>query len=376
MKRAVLTVTNDITTDQRVNKAARTLREMGFDVLIVGVKRKDSKPFNPSHASIKRISLLFHKKFPFYAEYNLKLFFFLLFNRFSLIISNDLDTLLASHLAAFFKRKPLVYDSHEYFCNAPEIVDRPIVYRFWKRLERFLFPRQKTIITVNQSIATLYESEYKKKVHVVRNLPPYRKPGACLPADELSLPSDKKIVLLQGSWINVDRGAEELLQAMHPQFGLENAMLVIIGSGDVMPKLKMMAGEKPLASRVLFFDKMEYSLLYEYTRYATIGVSLDKDTNLNYRYSLPNKLFDYIMAGTPQLVSDLPEVAAVVRNYNTGMVLKNHDPEHIAQCLSDMLMDTNRLKNWELNCLDAAKTLCWENEEQKLVDIYKIALNI
>ncbi len=376
MKRAVLTITNDITTDQRVNKAARTLKSMGFEVLIVGVRRKDSRPFNPSYASIKRISLLFHKKFPFYAEYNLKLFFFLLFSRFNLIISNDLDTLLAGHFAAFLKRKPLVYDSHEYFCSAPEIANRPFVFRFWKSLERFLFRRQKNIITVNQSIASLYESEYKKKVHVIRNLPPYRKTGACLPADELSLPSDKMIVLLQGSWINVDRGAEELLQAMHPQYGLEQVLLVIIGSGDVMPKLKMMAVDEPLASRVQFFDKMEYSLLYEYTRYATIGVSLDKDTNLNYRYSLPNKLFDYIMAGTPQLVSDLPEVARVVREYNTGLVLKNHDPAHIAECLADMLKNTDRLNNWELNCLEAAKNLCWENEEQKLVDIYTGALKV
>ena len=375
MKRAVLTVTNDITTDQRVNKAARTLQKMGFEVMIVGVRRKDSKPFDPSYASIKRIPLLFHKKFPFYAEYNLKLFFLLLFGRFSLIVSNDLDTLLASHLAAFLKRKPLVYDSHEYFCNTPEIVNRPFVYRFWKTLERFLFRRQKTIITVNQSIASLYETEYGKKVHVIRNLPPYRKPGACLPADELSLPPGKDIVLLQGSWINVDRGAEELLQAMHPRFGLKNLLLVIIGSGDVMPKLKKMAADEPLTSRVLFFDKMEYSLLYEYTRYATIGVSLDKDSNLNYRYSLPNKLFDYIMAGTPQLVSDLPEVAGIVRKFKTGMVLQNHDPAHIAQCITHMLQDATRLKEWQANCLDAAKTLCWENEEEKLIAIYKKALS-
>ncbi len=376
MKRAVLTVTNDITTDQRVNKAARTLQKMGFEVLIIGARRNDSKPFDPSYASIKRFSLLFQKKFLFYAEYNLKLFFFLIFSRFSLIVSNDLDTLLAGHLAAYLKRKPLVYDSHEYFCSSPEIIGRPYVYRFWKRLEKCLFSRQKTIITVNQSIASLYEAEYGKKVHIIRNLPPYRKPGACLPADELSLPPDKDILLLQGSWINVDRGAEELLQAMHPRFGLENVLLVIIGSGDVMPKLKEMAADEPLASRVLFFDKMEYSLLYEYTRYATIGLSLDKDTNLNYRYSLPNKLFDYIMAGTPQLVSDLPEVAGVVRKYNTGMVLKDHEPAHIAECLADMLKDTERLREWETNCLESAKELCWENEEQKLVKIYRDALNV
>ncbi len=370
MKKAILAVTNDIHTDQRVNKAARTLSKLGYGVTIIGVKRPQSRPFAPSYASIKRIPLLFHKRFFFYAEYNMKLFLTLLFRRFDLLVSNDLDTLLACHLAAFLRKKELVYDSHEYFCGSPEIASRPGVLRFWKNLEQLLFPRQKTIITVNQSIASLYEKEYGKKIAVIRNIPPYKNPGACLPADELSLPPGKDIILLQGSGINVDRGAEELLQAMLPEYGLQNALLVIIGSGDVLPKLKEMARQPVFSGRVQFFERMTHDLLYEYTRYAAIGVSLDKDTNLNYRYSLPNKLFDYIMAGTPQLASDLPEVAAIIKKYNTGMLIQNHDPAHIAQSLQAMLDDPIGLKQWEDNCLEAAKELCWENEEQKLIDIY------
>jgi glycosyltransferase involved in cell wall biosynthesis len=372
MKKAILAVTNDIHTDQRVNKAAKTLYKMGFEVMIVGVKRKNSRPFSPPYAAIKRIPLIFHKGFLFYAEYNIKLFFVLLFSRLNLLISNDLDTLPASHLAAFFKKKPLVYDSHEYFCGSPEIVSRPIVWRFWKKLEQLLFPRQKTIITVNQSIASLYEKEYDKTIHVIRNIPPYRSPGGCLPADELSLPPHKDIILLQGSGINIDRGAEELLLAMFPEHGLKNVLLVVIGSGDVLPKLKEMAKQEQLKGRVQFFDRMSHDLLYEYTRYARIGVSLDKDTNLNYRYSLPNKLFDYIMAGTPQLASDLPEVAGIVRKYKTGMLIDNHNPAQIAKSIQYMLSDQEQFKEWETSCLKAAKELCWENEEQKLIDIYSV----
>ncbi len=370
MKQAILTVTNDIHTDQRVNKAARTLNKLGYRVTIIGIKRRHSKPFAPSYASITRMPLLFHKNFLFYAEYNIRLFFVLLFSRFNLLVSNDLDTLPACHLAAFLKKKDLVYDSHEYFCGSPEIVSRPMVFRFWKKLEKLLFPKQKNIITVNQSIASLYEKEYSKQIAVIRNIPPYRSPGGCLPADELSLPPGKDIILLQGSGINVDRGAEELLQAMLPEYGLKNVLLVIIGSGDVLPKLKEMARRSAFSGRVQFFDRMSHDLLYEYTRYAKIGISLDKDTNLNYRYSLPNKLFDYIMAGTPQLASDLPEVASIIKKYNTGMLIQNHDPAHIAQSLQSMLDDPIRFKQWEDNCLEVAKELCWENEEQKLIDVY------
>lgn len=370
MKQAILAVTNDIHTDQRVNKAARTLSKLGYGVTIVGVKRPYSKRFAPSYASIKRMPLLFQKKFFFYAEYNIKLFFTLLFSRFDLLVSNDLDTLLASHLAAYIKRKPLIYDSHEYFCGSPEVVSRPGVLYFWKKLEQFLFPKQKTIITVNQSIASLYEKEYGKKIAVIRNIPPYKKPGACLPADELSLPPDKEVILLQGSGINVDRGAEELLQAMLPEYGLQNVLLVIIGAGDVLPKLKEMAKKQEFSGRVQFFDRMSHDLLYEYTRYASIGASLDKDTNPNYRYSLPNKLFDYIMAGTPQLASDLPEVAAIIKKYDTGLLVQSHEPALIANSIQTMLDDRVRYKQWQENCLEAAKELCWENEEQKLIEIY------
>jgi glycosyltransferase involved in cell wall biosynthesis len=370
MKKAILAVTNDIHTDQRVNKAAKALYKMGFQVMIVGVKRKDSHPFSPSYAVIKRIPLIFHKGFLFYAEYNIKLLIVLISRQFNLIVSNDLDTLPACHLAAFLKKKPLVYDSHEYFCGSPEIVSRPAVFRFWKLLEKWLFPRQKTIITVNESIASLYEKEYGKTVYVVRNIPPYRSPVGCLPADELSLPPQKDIILLQGSGINIDRGAEELLLAMFPEHGLKNVLLVVIGSGDVFPKLKEMARHPQLKGRVQFFNRMSHDLLYEYTRYAKIGVSLDKDTNLNYRYSLPNKLFDYIMAGTPQLATDLPEVAAIIRRYNTGLLIHSHAPAHIAKSIQAMLDDRVRFKKWEDNCMEAAKELCWENEEQKLIEIY------
>ncbi len=371
MKKVHLSVTNDLFTDQRVLKMARTLYNMGFDVHLCGVKRKDSKPFNPEFATVMRLPLLFHKKFLFYAEYNLKLFFHLLFRRYDILVANDLDTLLPNHLISRLKRKPLVYDTHEYFTGTPEVVSRPFVYKVWKGLERWLFPGQKTIITVNDSIAKLYEEEYGKKLHVVRNLPLYRKPHAALPADELSLPADRHIILLQGTGINIDRGAEELVEAMKPEYGLKNILLLIIGSGDVLPELKKMVVTQKLEQRVWFLGKMPPDQLHDYTMHARVGISLDKDTNINYRYSLPNKIFDYMMAGVPQLVTRLPELERIVSTYQTGMIADSHDPAHIASCIHKMLTDTAKWKLWRNNSLAAAKELCWENEEATIRRIYE-----
>lgn len=369
-KRVNLSVTNDVLTDQRVNRMARTLNDMGFEVHITGVRRKDSKPFNPAYATVKRIPLLFHKKFLFYAEFNLKLFFYLFFRKDHILVSNDLDTLPANHLAARLKRKPLVYDTHEYFTGTPEVVSRKWVYRVWKSLERLLFPRQKLILTVNESIAALYEKEYGRKLHVVRNVPLYRAPRGHIPADELSLPSHKDIIMLQGTGINIDRGAEELVMAMHPKYGIKHALLLIIGSGDVVPALKEMVKQQKLEEWVWFIDRLPPDELYEYTIHARIGASLDKDTNINYRYSLPNKLFDYMMAGVPQLISQLPELERIVSKYDTGMMIKSHDPADIAGAIKTMLSDRDRWKQWHINSLEAAKTLCWENEEKIVRDLY------
>ncbi len=370
MKRVIFTVTNDVFTDQRVNKMAQTLKSMGFELVIAGVKRKDSPPFAPEWADIKRIPLIFHKGFLFYAEFNLKLFFYLLFAKADLLVANDLDTLLPAHLAAKIRRKPLVYDTHEYFTGSPEVAHRPLRRWLWKGLERLLFPRQKTIITVNESIAQLYEKEFGKKLNVVRNMPRYRQPDQQITRKNLGLPEDKHLILLQGSGINVDRGTEELIMAMRPEHGIENALLLIIGSGNVIGQLKKQVNGENLGNRVWFLPKMPYEQLIQYTSLATIGVSLDKPDSLNYLFSLPNKLFDYIMAGTPVLVSDLPELRRIVDKYQVGMISKNHDPAHIAACIKLMLSDPEQLSQWKTNCLDVAKELNWENEEQVIWRIY------
>lgn len=371
MNRVIFTVTNDVFTDQRVNKMAQTLHDMGFHPLLVGVKRPDSPPFNPAYASVKRISVIFQKGFLFYAEFNLKLFFFLLFTKVHLLVANDLDTLLPVHLVARLRRNPLVYDTHEYFTGSPEIEDRPFRRWFWKSLEKYLFPRQKTIITVNESIAALYEKDFGKKLHVVRNMPRYRKPVEMPSRTELGLPEGLPLILLQGSGINVNRGTEELIEAFLPEYGIRDALLLIIGDGNVMEQLREKVRDQHLEKRVRFLPKMPYEQLMQHTSNATIGVSLDKPGSLNYLYSLPNKLFDYIMAGTPVLVSDLPELRRIVEKYQVGKISKNHDPSQIALCIKEMLNDPEQLSRWRSNCLEAAKEINWEKEEGVIRGIYE-----
>jgi len=366
-KKAIISVINDLVTDQRVDKTASVLCELGFEVLMVGRQKTDSPRMPDRTYETHRMRLLWEKGPLFYAEYNIRLFFFLLTRPAGLLVSNDLDTLLPNYLVHLLKRTPIVFDSHEYFTATPELVDRPKVQKVWKWIERKIVPRLKDCITVNNSIAKLFFEEYGVKFNVVRNIP-RRREGIPIPTrSELGLPLDKKIVLLQGSGINVQRGAEEAVEAM--QF-LDNTLLLIVGGGDVLEILKRMVTEKGLQEKVSFVPRQTPEKLAGYTANADIGLTIDKDTNINYRFSLPNKLFDYMYAGVPVLATPLVELKSIIEHYNIGTFIPDHEPKHIAKTIEDMLNDEDRLALYRKNTKLASDELNWETERQVLIKIF------
>ncbi len=367
MKRVVVSVINDLVTDQRVKKVCNYLHNKNFEVVLIGRKQRTSPEMDVRPYTCVRMKLLFEKGPLFYAEYTIRLFFKLLFIRADLFLSNDLDTLLPNFLVSKLKRKALIYDSHEYFTETPELVNRKFVQQVWKRIEVMLFPRLQYIITVNKSIADLYEKEYGKKLAVVRNIPPKSKEVQTLTRKELGLPDDKKLIILQGSGINIDRGGEEAVEAMRY---LSNHLLLIVGGGDVIDTLKQNVVDFGIEDRVLFYPRMPYEKMMQYTMVSDLGITFDKDTNINYRFSLPNKLFDYIRAGIPVLSSDLVEIAKIIRKYDVGDFIENHEPKHIAKKIETMLADEKQLKRRKSALKLAANELCWENEEKVLDVIY------
>lgn len=357
--RAIVCVTNDLSTDNRVHRTCVVLRELGHEVLLVGRLLPDSLPLQRPYAT-KRMRLLFRKGPLFYAEYNLRLFFLLLFRRADLIVANDLDTLLACYLAKGSRK--LVYDSHEYFTEVPELQAR-FAKRVWLAIERWIFPTLKHAVTVNGSIAQAYRERYGVPVEVVRNIPMHKELGPLPSRKELDLPEDRFILVLQGSGINVDRGGEEAVLAMRE---LPDALLLIIGGGDALPVLERLVKEQGLADRVRLLPRMPYERMMQYTRNADLGLSLDKDTNLNYRFSLPNKLFDYFRAHIPALVTDLPEVAGIVRRYEAGVVIPRAEPALIAAEVRRLIPDRPRRDALRLKAIFAAAELDGEREKEAL----------
>ncbi len=336
---------------------------MGFDILLVGRELHNSPAMDPRAYPVRRMRLLFEKGPAFYVCFQIRLFFFLLFRKADMLWANDLDTLLPNFLVARLKKIPLVYDSHEYFTGVPELQNSPVKRKIWKTVEKWIFPRLETVFTVNNSFALLYEKEYRVRPVVVRNVPPAAKKPVNKSRSSLGLPENKHILILQGSGINMHRGAEEMTEAM--QY-IRGAILLIVGGGDVLETLKHTVKEKRLNDKVMFIPRQPYEKLMQYTAASDLGLTLDKDTNINYRYSLPNKIFDYLQAGIPVLASRLPEIQKIIETYRVGDFIPDHNPEHMAQKVNEIFSHPERLNLWRQNTRKAAAELHWENESENI----------
>jgi len=354
-KKIIVSVTNDLTTDMRVDKICNSLLALNYEVLLVGRKLPDSLAVNRAYQT-KRFNLCFNKGALFYANYNFRLFFFLLFNRFDVLWSNDLDTLLANYLGYKLKGKKIIFDSHEYFTEVPELVARPKVKAIWKGLEKWILPQLKHVFTVSQSIANLYKKEYNIDVNLLRNVPLLNKKA--VEVENIKI-SGKKIIIYQGA-INVNRGIEQVVEAM--QY-VDNALLYIFGKGDIVVEITALVEKLSLQQKVKLMGEIPLEKLNGFTLQADLGLSLEEDMGLNYRFALPNKLFNYLQAGVPVLVANLPEMSSLVNEYKVGETIGNHLSKHIAEKITSMLTDEVQLKKWSFNAKQASLVLNWEKEQ-------------
>lgn len=362
-KIAIVSVINDLVTDQRVNRNCLVLQECGYEVILVGRLKKDSLPLTPRSYDCERMKMWFEQGPKFYLFFNLRLFFKLLFKTSDLLFANDLDTLLPNYLVSKLKGIPLIYDSHEIFCEVPELQQNPSKKRIWESLEKWMVPKLNKCMTVNHSIAEYFQEKYQVKFSVVRNIPDELILEARKTRLQLGLPEQKKIIILQGSGINVHRGAEELVEAM--KYLSDDFLLLIVGGGDVIQSLKQMVQNEKLTDKVRFVGKQSAKELKQYTINADIGVSIDKDTNLNYHYSLPNKVFDYMHAGIPIIASRLVEIEKLIQQYQIGVFIDRHDPQHIASVLNQTL-NSPELLQMKQNTKKASEENNWKKEKEIL----------
>ena len=360
-KRILFTVTTDLTYDQRMIRICTSLAEAGFDVTLVGRKLSRSLPLTQELFKQRRINCIFKKGKLFYIEYNTRLFLFLLFQKIDCICAIDLDTILACYFISILKKIKRVYDAHELFCEMKEIVTRPSIYNFWKKIEKFAVPKFTNGYTVNEPIANEFKEMYGVHYEVVRNI--------ALLRPFIQQSKKEKFILYQGA-VNEGRSFETLIPAMKDVDG----KLIICGSGNFLEETQQLVRENKLENKVIFKGKIKPAELRTITQQAYIGITLFDDKGLSNYYSLANRFFDYLHAGIPQLCVNYPVYKLINDEHPVAVLVDDISAKNLAQQLNNLLQNKVLYKELEQNCLKVMQILNWQEEEKKLIKFYKALL--
>lgn len=356
--RILLTVTNDLSFDQRMMRISTALSNAGYDVCLIGRKRPASKPLNEKPYQQKRLFCFFEFGKLFYLEYNLRLFLYLLFAKADVYCAIDLDTILPNYFASVLRQKKRVYDAHELFCEMDEITSRPAIYKAWKAIEKFAVPKFPQGYTIGDAYAGEFKRMYGVHYEVVRN--------ATILKPIQPVQPKERFLLYQGA-VNEGRCFETLIPAMKQV----DCTLVICGEGNFYQQAKDLVKQHQLEHRIRFEGYVPPEQLRAYTEQAYAGITLFTGQGKSNYFSMANRFFDYMHAGIPQLTVDYPEYRHVNEQFDIALLIHNTDADTIAKALNTLLHDAELHARLKQHCLKAREVYCWQNEEKKLLYFYQ-----
>lgn len=358
--KVLVSVFNNLYTDQRVEKVCETLHQNAYNIELIGNNwggmPEMSRPYSFSRIPLKSKILRFA-----YLEFQWKLFFELLkkADKNTILHANDLDALLPNYLVSKIKKIPLVWDSHEIFTEMPSVTNR-WVQKVWRFLENSLVRKIEFFMIANDSYADWFVRTYKiKRPIVVRNLPKKTE------SPKILVENNPKVILYQGA-INFSRGIDKMIEAL--QY-IENAEFHIAGRGPFLEEYQQLTRKLHLENNVKFLGNLHPDDLRKVTEKADVGLSIEENKGLSYYYSLPNKISDYIQARVPVVVSKFPEMQKIVEKYQVGEFISSHEPKHLAEKVNLVLLSGRNFYQPQLEI--AANELCWENEAPKILELYE-----
>jgi hypothetical protein len=362
--RVYILVSNDLSSEQRMHKTALHLHTLGYDVTLIGRLRHHSEDLQYQPYKTKRIALSAEKGMHMYLSLCWRFFRLLKYEKPTIVISVDVDTILSSTIA---KRlgyiKKLIYDSHEYFTEVPELQNKPLKKWTWKFIEKICVPYADECVTVNESLARILGSLHHRIFEYIWNAPLSKeKVRSQKPAYQ------DKFILYQGA-VNEGRGLLEMIAAM-PLID-KDLSLWIVGTGDLFDQVRKEAEASPVSERIKIFGFIDPSTLHEFSSSAFLGINLLEERSLNYYYSLANKFFDYIHAGVPSIHMAFPEYEARISEFPVGITIEDLTPSTISKAVNDLYHDSNKYNQIKDACKKAAQIWTWQNEAPKWSSILK-----
>ena len=366
-------VLNNFVNDSRVLKTSKTLLSYGGDISVVALHDAGLKEYDTvSGIPVHRIKLT-TRAWPKYRLIQILKFiefivrFVLFYRKADVLHCNDLNGLFVGVCCKLTKKKIIIiYDSHEFAIN--DVSNQsPHSIKIKKFIESFLIQFAHSVINVSDSIANEYARLYNiPKPHLVLNCPEYHEqPKLNLFRESLGIRSDQTIFLYQGG-LSKGRGIELLLEAFS-DLDTDKSVLVCMGYGP----LEGLIQEKAQKQITVFFHQaVTPDVLLNYTSSADYGVSFIEDTCLSYRYCLPNKMFEYLMAGLPVLTSNLYEMKCLVEKESVGIVAEENTVEGFREAVANSL--TQDYDAIQKNVFSARRKYCWEEQEIVLREIYNV----
>jgi glycosyltransferase involved in cell wall biosynthesis len=291
--------------------------------------------------------------------------------------AHDANTLFATYIVARIRRRPLILDAHELPYFEPHLQTRPIQRWFYRTRLRRMLPGCRAVITVSPPIVDEMRQRYGgPRAILVRNVPVYY-PSVSDNSrlhERLCLPPETRIALYQG-YLKENRSLDVLVRAA--RFLPSTLVLVLMGNGASKAGLEALIAAEGVGERVRLLDAVPYAELLAWTASADLGLIIfSPDASLNVRYSLPNKLFEYLMAGLPVLASELPAVNEILNRYGVGATVSTLDPEAVAHAITAMLADSAGLAEMRRRALGAsAGELNWDSEQSQLIGLYRRILD-
>jgi glycosyltransferase involved in cell wall biosynthesis len=274
------------------------------------------------------------------------------------ICAIDLDTILPCLCISRLKKIPRIYDAHELFTEMKEVISRPVIQKIWLKIEKKAVPKFRLGYTVSESIADEFHQRYNVKYLTIRNLPVLQQIR--------TIESSERFILYQGA-VNEARGLEYLIPAMQSI----NCKLMICGDGNFMGQLKKLISEYKLEDKIELTGMITPRKLAEISQKAYIGIAVPEKTGLNQYLALPNKLFDYIHAGLPQVTVNYPEYQKINSQFEVAILLEDITPDSIAAAVNNLMADDVLYAKLKTNCLKAREIFNWQLEEKKLLRFYQ-----
>jgi len=368
----------------RLKRFAPTLAHAGYRVTVIDVDHGDSRVEVLDQAGVK----VRHISLPRWTQSYYKSFAkipWLLFKVTRILLgilavirtpadiyhADDITALPACYLAARLRRKPLVYESHELPLVDQRTTRQPIIHAVSVWLLRRMLPYCSSIIIVSPPLVEEMQRRYGgPRADVIRSVPKYQvAPTSDRLRQTLGLSATTRIALYQG-YVQPNRGLDLLVRAA--KHLAPDTVIVVMGDGPSKAALQELVTQESVGDRIKLLPLVPYAELLSWTASADIGLNvLPPDYSPSIYYCLPNKLFEYLMAGLPVLTSRLPAVVEVLRQYDVGQVVDSLDPVTVAEAINALLADTEARTRMRTNALAAARdSLNWEIESQRLVQLY------